>query len=701
MSNDRKFNLREKINFPNFKERFTKKDNKAPKQHSEKYLKTIAFLNKYSLLFHTLLSCVLVFVIEWISRRSLVSACGFVGGHTLAYLYNSFLVFASLSLVYLFRRRAFFRLVISSVWFLLGVTNGVILANRVTPFGFTDFKMVSDLLAMTNTHYFTIQEAIMIVVGLGLFVLFLIGFFIKGPKYQGTIHKIIAPVSIAVILFAGVPLITSAAQKTNVVASYFANIAEGYENYGFVYSFSSSVIDTGMKKPDNYNEEHVKEIEKTVNEKKGTTSVSTKDGSAPNIIVVLLESFCDPDEIKFLHTESDPIPTFHNLEKNYTTGYLTVPVVGAGTANTEFEVLTGMSLKYFGTGEYPYKTILKKTDCESMASDLTKIGYSTHAVHNNGGNFYSRVNAFSMMGFNSFTSKELMNVQSYTPNGSWATDDILVNETIKSLDSTPNQPDFSYVITVSSHGDYPTNPVIVNPEYPISGVSDESLANQYTYYVNQLHQVDNFMADLINKLQQRDEKTMVVLFGDHLPTMGLQNSDMKSGDIYKTKYVTWNNFGLPKEDADLHAYQLLAHATNQIGIHEGTIFNYHQTQLGSNNYENGLDNLQYDLLYGNRYSYNGKDAYPATDIVMGIDDVVIDNAQPSIDGSEVIITGKNFTKWSKVYVNDSKVTTSFSSDSTITISADDVKPGDKLVVSQLGSSESRFRNSNEFKYTGK
>ncbi len=56
--------------------------------------------------------------------------------------------------------------------------------------------------------------------------------------------------------------------------------------------------------------------------------------------------------------------------KNYSTGYLTVPVVGAGTANTEFEVLTGMSMQYFGTGEYPYKTILKKTDCESTAADL-------------------------------------------------------------------------------------------------------------------------------------------------------------------------------------------------------------------------------------------------------------------------------------------------------------------------------------------
>lgn len=90
----------------------------------------------------------------------------------------------------------------------------------------------------------------------------------------------------------------------------------------------------------------------------------------------------------------DPIPNFHNLESNYSTGYLTVPVVGAGTANTEFEVLTGMSMQYFGTGEYPYKTILKQTDCESIASDLSKIGYGTHVVHNNTATFYSRNNAF-------------------------------------------------------------------------------------------------------------------------------------------------------------------------------------------------------------------------------------------------------------------------------------------------------------------
>lgn len=147
-----------------------------------------------------------------------------------------------------------------------------------------------------------------------------------------------------------------------------------------------------MSKPDDYSEETVDAIETLVNSSKEQTTVSK--GSEPNIICVLLESFADPYEVNFLNMSEDPIPNFHNLEANYSTGYLTVPVVGAGTANTEFEVLTGMSMQYFGTGEYPYKTILKQTDCESIADDLSQIGYGTHVVHNNTATFYSRNNAF-------------------------------------------------------------------------------------------------------------------------------------------------------------------------------------------------------------------------------------------------------------------------------------------------------------------
>ena len=91
---------------------------------------------------------------------------------------------------------------------------------------------------------------------------------------------------------------------------------------------------------------------------------------------------------------------------------------------------------------------------------------------------------------------------------------------------------------VGTHGDYPKTPVIANPVYTVSGVDDEEKKNQWTYYINQLNEVDTFMNDLITELSKRDEDTIVVAFGDHLPTMGLEDSDMKSGDIYKTKYVT-------------------------------------------------------------------------------------------------------------------------------------------------------------------
>lgn len=674
----------------------TKLFTKVEKQHSEEYLRRIAFLNKYSLLFHALISCGIVFAVELLSRRDFLSACSFVGSHTGAFLFNAFIVFVSLSLVYLFRRRAFFRIIISGFWIILGIINGCILSNRVTPFGFTDLKCINDLFAMNNTNYFTAEEATIVVFGLGAFFLFCAVLFIKGPRYQGKIHKVIVPAAIVSVMFIGLPVTTSAAQNANVVASYFSNIAQGYENYGFIYGFSSSVVDRGMSKPDDYSEKHIAEITDKVESTKQETTVTKDD--APNIICVLLESFCDPDEIKFLHYNEDPIPTFHELEKNFSTGYLTVPVVGAGTANSEFEVLSGMSMQYFGTGEYPYKTILKKTDCESTAADLASIGYGTHAVHNNGGNFYSRVNAFSMMGFDTFTSKELMNIQTYTPNGSWATDDILVNETIKTLDSTPDQPDFTYTITVGTHGDYPKEQVIDNPTYIANGVSDEETKNQWTYYINQLNEVDTFMKNLIQKVSERDENTVIVFFGDHLPTMGLQDSDMRSGDIYKTKYVTWNNMGLEKKDADLYAYQLMASITDSVGIHEGTILNYHQTQMNSDTYQDGLENLQYDILYGDRYCYNGEDKYPATDIVMGIDPVTLDSATNSIGDSEVILRGTNFTKWSKVFVNGAKVNTIFSSSNCLVINKDDIASGAIVQVCQMGSNNTVFRVSNTLRY---
>ncbi len=698
-----------------FQNKWQAKDHekKTPKRD---YSRQIAFLNRYSLLFHALLACMLVFVIEVCSRRSLIDACVFLGGHAFAFFFNALIIFFTLSIVYLFRRRTLMRIIVSCVWLLLGIINGCVLSQRVTPFGYTDLKCISDLLTMTNTQYFSKTQEICVVILLGILVVFLVILAMKGPKFQGHPHKIRA-VGFCVCMGVLMSAATSMAHNSEKMASYFSNIAQGYSDYGFVYGFSSSVMDRGMRKPLDYSESRIKQIKQTVAQAKeeassykvaqsGQIVSDSSDKQQPNVICVLLESFMDPTEINFLEMSKDPIPNFRALTDNFTSGYLTVPVVGAGTANSEFEVLTGMNLRFFGTGEYPYKTVLKETDCESIASDLSALGYGTHVVHNNGGNFYSRANAFSQFGFDTFTSKELMNIQEYTPLGSWPTDEILIGETEKALDSTPDQPDFVYTITVQGHGAYPEEKVIQNPQIQVSGAETEAKNNQWEYYVNQIHEVDKFIKNLTDMLAKRDEHTILVLFGDHLPTMGLADEDLKSGDIFKTQYATWNNFGLEKKDADLAAYQLLAYTTEQAGLHEGTIFTYHQAgeyATDQKAYQNGLENLQYDLLYGERYSYDGQDLYPASDLQMGVDKTHIYHYENLADGS-LAIFGDHFTNWSRIYVNDEKMSTTFVSDEQLILSADhaaELESGDILKVCQVGSSNTIFRTTeNTLMYYG-
>ena len=658
----------------------------------------LSLLEKYSLIVHVMLSLLIIFAIEWISHRSFSAAVTFVTEHTLPYLFNSMIIFVTLLIPYIFRHRGFFRICVCVFWMLLGVVNGLVLNSRVTPFNFTDLKLVGDLLSMKSSKYFTVAQGVIVIIALAALLVFLILFYFNGPFYKKKIHRVRNAIVFAAAV-ACVPFITKAAIHTGVMASYFGNLAQGYKEYGFVYSFIASTVDTGMSEPSRYSEEAIDEITASVQ----TETTLLSDDELPNIIFVQLESFIDPSEIEFLELSDNPCPNYTYLMENYTSGRLTVPIVGAGTSNTEFEVLTGLAIQYFGLGEYPYKTILKETDCESAASDLSSIGYATHAIHNNGGTFYSRNKVFANMGFDTYTSKELMDIQTYNEIGSWPTDDILVEETLKALDSTEDQSDFVFTISVQSHGSYPTYEVFEDPVIEVSGADTEEENYQWEYFVNQIYEVDQFIGDLIEALSERDEKTIVVFYGDHLPTMGLEDDDMEYGDLYQTSYVTWNNFGLEKNDADLYTYQLMAYIMDELGIHEGTVFTYHQSEMeeettDESSYLSDLKLLQYDILYGERYVYDGEDAFPATDLEMGVVDVEITNVYVSSDNATVNIWGSNFTPWSKVYVNGEKIATQYMSSSLLRIALDELEDGCTIVVSQVGSGSTIFRSSNSISF---
>ena len=648
-------------------------------------------MNQFSLVFHVLYACVLNLTIEAISRHSLFKAWDYMIESPWTFLFNAYLIFITFLLAYLVKRRVFTRILLSVFWLGLGITNGYMLLIRVTPFNAQDLKVAGDAVTLFD-KYFTGFEGIMLAIGIVAVVIWLISMWKRGGQYTGKMHRIPALIAI-VAAFGTVGLLTNLAIDKRVVSNYFGNIAFAYEDYGFPYCFSASVFNTGIEEPNGYSEETMNKI----TDNGAITESKTGRKEMPNILFIQLESFFDPYEVEFFKTSQDPIPNFRKLSEQYSSGYFKVPSVGAGTANTEFEVLTGMSMRYFGPGEYPYKTILKKTQAESAATALKKFGYGAHALHNNGGNFYSRADVFNNIGFDSYTSKEFMNILQLTENG-WAKDSVLTQHIKNAMDSTEQQ-DFVFGITVQGHGDYPEEKKIENPRIRVTGIEDEGRTNAWEYYVNQLYETDQFIGDLIQMLKDRDEPTVLVLYGDHLPTMGLEAKDLKGRYLYNTNYVIWDNIGLPKQDENIAAYQAMADVFDRLDIHSGTVFNYHQNRRKTKNYLSDLELLQYDMLYGEQYVYGGKDKNPVKTgyMQMGILDVALTGIVQQVEDTYSLY-GENFTKNSKVYINDDKQDATFLNNTRIDLKETKLKNGDKIKVCQVGSSERIFRESAEYVY---
>ena len=145
------------------------------------------------------------------------------------------------------------------------------------------------------------------------------------------------------------------------------------------------------------------------------------------------------------------------------------------------------------------------------------------------------------------------------------------------MDSTEQQ-DFVFGISVQGHGEYPTEPLIENPKIRVEGIEDEGTKNRWEYYVNQVYEMDAFAGKLVDEIEKRGEPSVVVFYGDHLPTMGLKAEDLKGRYLYNTNYVLWDNIGLNEEDKNLPTYQLIAEVFERLDIHSGTVFQENRRQ---------------------------------------------------------------------------------------------------------------------------
>ena len=633
-----------------------------------------------------LLSFLATYIIEGLSHFRSLPQISHVIDRPLVFLTNVFIVSLLFAPAILFRKRSFFYALSFLIWLIVGVVDFILLHNRVTPFTANDFKMIGDAWNVV-IHYYTVIQ----IIGLFLLIIFAVAGLvfagIKFPKTKEPVHfKSAIPMCIGVIAV-GLGL-SIGSVKVGIMERTFPNLADAYQEYGLPYCFACSIVDTGISKPSGYSKNKVETVIDSL--PSATPSIDPQLNEKPNVIFIQLESFFDPKRLNGISFASDPIPNFTYLYRNFSSGLLTVPSISAGTANTEFEVLTGMNMYDFGTGEYPYRTILQHSTSESMAYNLKNFGYATHAMHNNTATFYGRNVVFSNLGFNDFDSIETMpNIEMNALD--WAKDMVLYHEIITALNSTEEQ-DYIFAVSVQGHGKYPDEEILTN-SIELANVDDaysDSTIYGLKYYTTQLNEMDAFIGRLVEYLSNRREKTVLVLYGDHLPGFNFEQEDLNRGNLLQTEYIMWTNFPMEAEHRDLHSYQLSSYVQERLGYHEGLITRLHQSYLrgeleDEEGYLNELQVLSYDMLYGEKYCWSGVNPYEKTNLKFGFYDMTPHALHPVYDKNNeeyyLTVYGSDFTPYCYVYINgEREKDTIFVSPTELFLPRITLKDGDLITV---------------------
>lgn len=607
------------------------------------------------------LAAVLTFVIEWLSRRSLGDACLFLVSRPLAFLTNCALILVTLLPALLLRKRAAGLSVVVALWLLLGAIQCAVLLNRVTPLTAADFAVALSVTSIISS-YLEIWEMILILLGVAGLVTGLVFIFIKTPRRERRVRyffTVLVPTAVASAL------IVAAGFGSGQLSDRFPNLANAYSDYGFPYCFTLSIVDTGVDRPADYGEEMMTDIMDDLADREDRPA----EGRPPNVIMVQLESFFDVKYMEGVTFSSDPIPTFTALKEQYPSGLLNVPVFGAGTVNTEFEVLTGMNVGDFGAGEYPFRSVMRDTTCETIAYDLLASGYATHAVHNHEGSFYLRNEVYPNLGFESFTSIEYFEDPTFNENG-WAHDSLLTDEILYLLRST-EKPDLVYAVSVQGHGKYPDEYTPKEGDVTVTaGISDQAVLSHYNYFINQLHEMDAFVAALYAEVMALEEDTVLVLYGDHLPNIAADEGITLSVGMQQTEYILIANYETPVTPAggELSAYQIFPTVMEMIGNDEGIMNRFHRTNRDDPGYLSLLAALEYDVLYGERMVYGGAE-YAPTPMVMGSRPISVTDCYAE-DGF-LYVKGEGFTAYAVVVLDGREQDTELVDSTTLRVKCKD------------------------------
>lgn len=427
---------------------------------------------------------------------------------------------------------------------LLGVANYLKMSYRQEPIYPDDLKMITEwsmLGDIIGKGTFSILLAVALL-GIGIFLYQIYRSFKLSKKIQ-YIRLATFGVCLSMLWYVSLfnqptNLLRKAYDKTALWIPYSQKM--NYYNTGFMGGFLYNLKVEAMEEPDNYSQATIDAIVDKYTKQAQVSNDTTKQLEKPNIVFVMSESFSDPNKLNGIDLNLDPLEKYQLIsEKSLYTGEMLSQNYGGGTANIEFEALSGFSMALLNSQmTTPYTMMLpKEKDFPSIVSTLKNQDYKTTAIHPYNTSMYKRKDVYSVLGFDNFLDENTMEHTEKITENSFISDQSAFDEVTTVLSSS-SDPQFVHLVTMQTHMPY-------NTKYPTSdfklltGVENKSIEN----YAQDIYYTTDSLTNFIDGLEQIKRQTIVVFWGDHLPSIYSDEVITNNDDVttHLTEYFIYDS----------------------------------------------------------------------------------------------------------------------------------------------------------------
>lgn len=306
------------------------------------------------------------------------------------------------------------------------------------------------------------------------------------------------------------------------------------------YVWIKSLTVDKMKMPESYSRQKIESIYNKYHDLSKSINKNRKSHiDDQTIIYILSESLANPLHLDSIESSTNPLENITKLKENTTSGMMISDGYGGGTANMEFQSITGLNMTNFSSNVTVLNSeIFPNMDYVPSISHFYKP-QNRIVIHLDNAHNYNRNTVYGKLNFNKFIAKNgsADKPTSVKPYGQYPSDQSTYQNIINQLDDKENK--FIYAITMQNHGPYNTN----GANYAIKGKNFSDVENQRLQdYTNRLAETDRATHNFFEKLRQMKKPITVVFYGDHLPGL-YPNNFFKTSDNRKknTDYFIWSN----------------------------------------------------------------------------------------------------------------------------------------------------------------